>query len=511
MAAIAPILQACGAAATPTPVPPTAVPAKPVEAPKPAAPVAAAPTTAPAAPAATTAPAAAPAATTAPAAAPAATKPVVAAAPPAAVAAPAKVAIKGKFQAFLIDDFHPDQNIFVKKSVEDFAKSQGWEIEASPVAGFVGGTNIYQKMQATVQAGDTPDIMIHNLNARLLQSLAIGETATDIVNENIKKFGKVIPGSEAFNKIGNDWMAVPFYGRAGGYYAREDVFKKIGVDIDKDLDDWDKVREACLKVSDPGAKVWGWGMTVNRSGDGQTLVREVMQAFGGFWTEETGQLVKLNSPETIKGIQWLVDTYTDKKWENMLPPGVNAWNDISNNEAALAGTIPFTSNAGTLYAKGVFDKVPFIESLKLIQMPMGPTKKRLQSIGTQNFHLFKGLKNRDASVAMINHFMGLEIQRVLWKTSSGYVLPAHKNQWDDPFVRTIENNRRAEAIAWNETVFRTYAHPGPFTSGAEAVEQEALLTDMVGQILKGKKTEDAVKETHARAVKIYKDNGLKGE
>ena len=47
----------------------------------------------------------------------------------------------------------------------------------------------------------------------------------------------------------------------------------------------------------------------------------------------------------------------------MLPPGVNAWNDISNNEAFLAGTLGITQNAGTMLAKAYFDKVPHAESI----------------------------------------------------------------------------------------------------------------------------------------------------
>jgi len=60
----------------------------------------------------------------------------------------------------------------------------------------------------------------------------------------------------------------------------------------------------------------------------------------------------------------------------MLPPGVNSWTDPSNNEAWLAGQIAFTSKAGTLYAKAVFDKNPIAASTKLLPPPLGPAKQR---------------------------------------------------------------------------------------------------------------------------------------
>jgi multiple sugar transport system substrate-binding protein len=492
-AAAGTVLAACGGApASPTAAPKAAEPTKPA-----------------AAPAATTAPAAAP--TTAPA-----TKPTEAAKPaeptkPAAAPAPAaKVAIKGKFTVLLVDDFHPDHNAAVKKWIEDYSKNQGWPLELAPVAGFLAGADIYQKLLATVQAGDPPDLMIHGLSARNLQTLNIGEPVNDIVDGFIKKYGKIMPGSEAANFFDNKWWAVPFYGRTGGHWARADVFKKAGIDIDKDLETWDQVREACLKVSDPANKMWGWGMTVNRSGDGESLVRNAMWQWGGTLTDETGEIVKLNSPETIAGMKWLAEVYLDKKWEKMLPPGVNAWNDFSNNEAFNAGTLAFTSNAGTMYAKAVFDKVPFASEIKVIPMPYGPPRKRLEGASTNNFYLFRGVKNKEASVAIITFLLDPEQQRTLWKISTGYVVPPFKSMWSDPIVQGDENNRRFERVAWNEPPFRGLAHPGPLTAAADAVGIQNVFTDMFGQILQGKKVEDAVKEAHDRCVKIYKEFGLKG-
>ena len=55
----------------------------------------------------------------------------------------------------------------------------------------------------------------------------------------------------------------------------------------------------------------------------------------------------------------------------MLPPGVNSWTDPSNNEAYLAGKIFFTNNAGTMFAKAVFDKNPVKDDTYLMLPPKG--------------------------------------------------------------------------------------------------------------------------------------------
>jgi multiple sugar transport system substrate-binding protein len=442
------------------------------------------------------------------------------------MSAPAKVGLKsGVFKVVQFDDYHPDHNKHVRAVMDEYAKAQGWQIENSPIAAFMAGADIYQKALATVQAGDPPDLFIHtDLAPRQAVFLKIAEKVTDIVSDLEAKYGKAFPGATlqnyfapaAFIQGGDskqDWYGVPFYGRTGGFWVRQDLAKKAGLDIDKDFDNWGVAAESCMKMSDPGAKLWGWGLTVNRSGDGESIAQQSVNQWGGQLTDKEGQIVTLNSPETVAGVRWLSDIYLDKKWEKMLPPGVNAWTDPSNNEAFLAGTIAWTSNAGTMYAKAVFDKVPFAGEIKNLPAPkgLGPKAQRLEGAGAARFNLFTGVKNRDAAKSMISHLMSAEVQRPLWKTSAGYVFPPYKTQWDDPALKVDENIRRFEKVAWSDPANPGFSYPADPSPWTDAVVRQNLATDMFGQILKGKKVEDAVKETHDRAVKIFKEFGRKGE
>ena len=67
--------------------------------------------------------------------------------------------------------------------------------------------------------------------------------------------------------------------------------------------------------------------------------------------DETGQVVVLNKEGyregALLGLNFLKEIYTDQKYAKMLPPGVNAWVDPSNNEAFLAGKpVITTTDAG---------------------------------------------------------------------------------------------------------------------------------------------------------------------
>jgi multiple sugar transport system substrate-binding protein len=544
LGAVAPIMQACGG--TPSP---TAAPAKPTEAPKPSAP---APTTAPAA---TTAPASAaatkPAAAepTKPAAAGAASPAAAATTAPAAGAAPAAAGaptatpapsqsvvqavaaiqkpksgakINGKLQILQNQDFHPDHNAFVRLLLEEWGKAQGWAMDISYIAGFQGGSDLNQKLTAMVQAGTPPDLMDHNTDTRPQTFLNVLEPVTDIVADLTKTFGRPNIGfvqayqhdPQTGSTADKDpWWGVPYYERAGGWYVRADWFKEAGLDPVKELNDTaDRARDAAMKISDPDKKRWGWGMTVNRSGDGDTGVNNILFWHGARWQDATGQKVTINSSEAIKAMEWLKETYSDPKWAKALPPGVNAWNDISNNEAMLAGTLGITDNAGTVLAKAYFDKVPFAENILWVKKPKadlgkGPTP---MSGGGESLRIIKGSKNKDGNLDTIKFWLSKEVQQQVWKISTAYALPAWANGWEDPIVSGNKISAAYKDVADNKD-WNGSGSPGPRTAAIAAVLAGNIGTDMAGEVLQGKAPKDAVASAQSRAVKIFKEYGLKGE
>ena len=236
--AAVPLAAACGQQAVPAP---TAVPAKPTDAPKPVPPTALS------------------AATSAPNPAEEFK--------PAAPAAP-KVRINGRLTVVQTRDFHPDHNTLVEAKIKEFAAQQGYPLDHSYVEAYAGAGNVVQKLTAAVQAGDAPDVLTHTLRPAELKFLDIIEDVDDLQKDIIKEYGKAVPGMERRALLDGKWWAIQHFSRSGGYWAMEGPFKEVGVDIRKDLTDFEKVREACLAVSKPEKELWGWGMTANRSGDG---------------------------------------------------------------------------------------------------------------------------------------------------------------------------------------------------------------------------------------------------
>ncbi len=104
-----------------------------------------------------------------------------------------------------------------------------------------------------------------------------------------------------------------------------------------------------------------------------------------------------NSPETVAAITFLADIHTNAKYKNALPPGVEGWTDPSNNEAWLAGTIGFTQNAYTLYAKSLADKNPVYDNTAILPGVLGPGTDQIISVPSYfYFTLFKNGKNPES-------------------------------------------------------------------------------------------------------------------
>ncbi|MFN8523525.1 MAG: extracellular solute-binding protein [Chloroflexota bacterium] len=458
------------------------------------------------------------------AAKPAESKPAEAAKPaeskPAA-AAPAAKKAGGKLSVLQAKDFHPEHHPFIEKKIREFAEQGGYQLEHAYTEAFAGGGNVVQKLTASVQAGDAPDAMTHTLQPSELKFLDLVQDVKALQADISKDFGAVSPGLMRRAELDGKVLAVHHFSRSGAWWVRETPLKEAGLDIKKDFADFPSAREAALKASKPDKESWGWGMTTNRSGDGNTIVRTFVQMWGAQLVDEAGQVVVLNKDPyrelAIAGLTFLKETYTDPKWSRMLPPGVNAWNDTGNNEAYLAGKIFFTNNAGTLLAKAVLDKNPVADDTYLIPTPKGAGSagRTMDGVDGNRWFVLTGSKNRDGGDALIKFMLSKDIQNEVFRISTGYAYPAYEKGWDDkvitesPIAKRVTPVWQAQVLA--KTTFTGDEFPAPPNSAVAALVTGNLWTDMFGEIMAGKAIPDALKSAHDRAVKVFKEYGLKGE
>ena len=504
-----PLLQACsGQTATPT-----AAPAAPTTAPAPTK-AAAAPTAAPTTAAAPTAAATTAAAPTAAATTAAAPTTAAASTPAATTSAaynpnapisydPTKVKINGQFTVVQQKDWNPIHNDYLNKYVTDWAKQYNFPLNLYYEAGFTGGTNFNQKMAAAVSSGTGPDMLWGAYDTFTLWYLKTLQPVDDVLKTMVGKFGDPTPGFGPPNKVDGKWYAVPYFNRSGGNWVRKSWFdaKKIDITTLKDFDQW---KEAALQVSDASKRQWGWGETVNRSGDGETDVSWPWFEAGNRLTDETGTKVTFNSEGSIAAFNWLKDLYTNPKWKPMLPPGVLAWDDMGNNNAYAAGTIGFTNNAGTIFAAEMKTAPDTIGKDTFLvpqpAMPIGAKQTLVGAGGGATFYLIQGAKNPDAAKSLIESMLTANEQTKLFGYTPGYVNPAYTWGWDTDPVKNCVNNVDLifKANAFNPNAFSWFM-PAPSTLlWVNGVSNAVVFTDTMAAILKGTAVKDAVAQAQTK-------------
>jgi multiple sugar transport system substrate-binding protein len=527
--AAAAILAACGgSSATNTPA------AKPTTAPAAAPTTAAAPSSAAAA--ATTAPAVA---TTAPAAsaAAAATKPAASAAAAGTTAPSGSAAAGGTTTAASSGAIKPipppAAGAFKGQSISTLARQeyfkgteQAYDQAVAMFSQLTGATidNSHQnvdtgdtvaKQDAAVKAGNAP-VLFYGAGWAP-QWLQLGDLldVTDVVNQLQDAYGPVEDIMKVDLFVDNKWYGIPFSTQANGLFSRKDWLDEKGIKL-SDIKTFENLRDVALQISDPAKNRFGWGMTTNRSGDGNTMVLSVVQAYGGSINSNDGKKVTFNSPETVAAITFLADIHTNAKYKNMLPPGVEGWTDPSNNEAWLAGTLGFTQNAYTLYAQSKAQSNPVYDKTAILPGVLGPGTDQIIAVPSYfYFTLFKGGKNPDLAKEMAKYLISPNAFLTISKPSGGLNQPAYKKVWDtdpfytngDPSFPALRQLIEAPLPIKSKTGF---TFPQTASAGNSAVQSQYILSDMMGEIIqKGTKVPDAVKTAHDRMVQLFEQLGLK--
>ena len=403
--------------------------------------------------------------------------------------------------------FSEVQDLF-RASVESFAADNGITLDISTANPEMFG-DFMAKMQAAVQAGNAPDLAYHSLSVPQLRALGLVEDVSSIVEKAISEYGAVVPiSAEKFAKADGKWWAVPFISGTAGWFARRDIFEAKGIDV-QTLDTWDKRRDAALEVSDPDNQMWGWGVTVNQSGDGHGFIMNFIHSFGGSITDASGMKVTFDSPETLAAVEWLTETYTSDKYKPMLPPGIESWTDVSNNEAYLAGTIALTQNSFSIYAKSKADGNPVFANTAVLHAAKGPAGGPFETGTSGWFTIFKGTQNKEAAEALILNMLNPQVFTPMVALGGGLFLPAYQNLWTDEVSSTDANFGVVEEIIFNPVLYNGTSHPAEPSAAIDAVLGASIPSQMMSNITTGRMTPaDAVKDAHKKIVDIFEEGGI---
>ncbi|MBN9362892.1 MULTISPECIES: extracellular solute-binding protein [unclassified Devosia] len=405
--------------------------------------------------------------------------------------------------------FEAAQTAF-RDTVQSFADKKGVQLDISTTNPESFG-DFMGKMTAAVKAGNPPDFAYtSNVSISQLHLLDLVEDMTDVVDEAVKLYGEIMPGLNAAKtaQIDGKWWAVPLIGTTTGYYARGDKLKEKGIDPASLKTIVDR-REAALAISGPD--FYGWGFTPNQSGDGFGFLISVVQAYGGSFTDQTGQVVKFNSPETVQAFEFLRETYDrNGKYAAMLPPGIESWNDTGNNEAYLAGQIGFTQNAFSIYAQSKRDNNPVYPNTLLLRAPTainGDSRDGGNVGGWMT--VFKGAPNAALAKKLALDLLDPTNFNKIASLGSVLFTPAYANLWTDELMSAEPNLKTIKEAVSVTDPFLGQSWPANPNAGVDAIRAQGVLEQSVGNVISGRMSPaDAVKDAHQKMVDLFEEGGI---
>jgi multiple sugar transport system substrate-binding protein len=405
-------------------------------------------------------------------------------------------------------------NQALDRSLQAFAQATGTTVQNDLVSGDAG--DMVAKMDAEVKEGTTRDLafMSDERFVGQLQNLGDLEDVTDVVEEMKALYGE--PATEATNfcVFNGRWYAIPYHFIAAGMFLRKDWYAEKGLPL-KPTYTWEELRDNALEVSDPAQRRFGWGITINRSGDANGFIESVINAYGGAIADNTGQKVVFNSPETVQAVTFIGDIYTNPKYEPMLPPGIESWTDTGNNENWLAGIIGLTNNQYSIYADSKTKGNPVYGNTHPFNGAIGPALDRPLAFGSSNsFVVFKGAKNPDLAKQVAKFMVSGSALLGVAQGAPCLVNPSWEKVWDsdpyytngDPAYAAIREQTKTPIPLTTKT---GYSFPQPPSPGEQAAVAAYLLTDMMQSVVQGTAPAEAVATTHDRMVQIFEQQGYK--
>ena len=404
-------------------------------------------------------------------------------------------------------------NEALDSSIKNFAEATGTKIENSLVQADAG--DVVAKIDAEVKGGVARGLAFMTDSRFVAQFQALGdlEDVTDIVTALTAKYGEPTAEAKNFCVFDGKWYAIPYHFIGIGSFLRKDWMQDKGI-APKDVYSWAELRDLCLAISDPAKRRFGWGMTVNRSGDGNGMIEALINSYGGSIVSNDGKKVLFDSPETVQAVTFLGDIYTNPKYQPMLPPGVASWTDTSNNENWLAGILGYTRNQFSVYADSRTKKNPVHENTHVFADCIGPATDKPLLLGqSQGFVVFKGAKNPQLAKLLAQYLITAPALLGVAKEAPGLVMPAWAKVWDaDPFFTSGDAAfpmlRRITEQKLPLSTKNGLNFPQKANAGQQAVGAAYVLTDMMQQVVQGTAPAQAVKAAHAKMVQIFAQQGL---
>ncbi len=352
--------------------------------------------------------------------------------------------------------------------------------------------DIRPKAAVAANVGSGPDIMLvwfddpHQYPDKLLD-------VTELADYLGNKYGGWYDGPRNYATRDNKFIALPLTTIGNAIVYRESWVKEAGwSEFPTKTDDFLELCKALQKSGHPVGFTHGHGV-----GDGNNYAHWLLWSHGGKMVDESGK-VTINSPETLKAIEYAMELY------KTFIPGTEGWLDVNNNRAFLAGELSVIANGISAYYTAAHDPklAEIAKDIRTTNLPIGPVGKSVELYQVSSAVIFNYTKYPNAAREYLR-FMFEDAQMNDWITNSaGYCCQTLKAYADNPVWKADPNN--APYAKASETL-RPNGYAGPLGYASAAVMADYVLVDMFAEAVTGQQTPQAAMErAEARANRYYR-------
>jgi multiple sugar transport system substrate-binding protein len=316
---------------------------------------------------------------------------------------------------------------------------------------------------------------------------------TDVAEYLGKKYGPWAPSAVTYGKSGDKWIDIPVCYTGSLMNYRISSLKKAGFSkFPATTDELLELAKITKKNGTPGGMALG-----HASGDGNTWIYWCLWAFGGNIVDKDDKVI-LNSPETVKAMEWAKQLY-----DNMIP-GVISWNDASNNKAFLAGELHWTNNGISIYAAARRDptKTEIADDMDHAYFPVGPVGRPTELHLMFPLLAMNHTKYPQACKALLA-FMQEASQFNPWIEAAGGYLSPGLAAYDANPVWTSDPKR----TPYRDVAKRSLTVGGLGSVGEKAASAVAdfVLLDMFASYCSGRDdAKDAIRTAERQLQRIYR-------
>ena len=194
----------------------------------------------------------------------------------------------------------------------------------------------------------------------------------------------------------------------------------------------------------------------------------------------------------------------------MLPPGVESWGDISNNEAYLAGKIGYTHNAFSVYAAAKRDNNPVFPNTVLLRQPNANNGDSRDGGAVGGWlTVFKGAPNVDLAKKLALELLDPENFTPMSAVAGGLFMPAYEKLWTPELIAADPNYAIIKEQVSVPDPFIGASWPAQPSAAIDAIRAQGVLEQSLGNVIAGRMTpEQAVADAHQKIVDIFEEGGI---